>query len=249
MDMIFPSKTSAFRNRAAVISFYLLLSELIKNKLPLDTRFKNSLREFYINFQQQLKNEVEKGADAEDAELIVYQSKVNQAADSKDSISKRHQILVKRLSMFNSEFRKYLNLQDRDEEVINLQKKDTMKRLVDELMNSIHLINKSYSVKKDGDLFKITNNVLKCVSIISVPVTSRQEFKNFIDSMYKIIYEGSGSLRRVPKEFIEDSSIFFIIKYLRNDFFHDMEHGDGSEVEKKKKELFQFIKNMCSQKH
>jgi len=81
MNKIFPAKTSAFRNRAAVISFYLLLSELIDNSINLNDENREKPRKFYTDLQQKLKNEIEKGADAEDAELIVYQSRVNQAAD------------------------------------------------------------------------------------------------------------------------------------------------------------------------
>ena len=104
MNKIFPAKSSAFRNRAAVISFYLILSEMLTNKLQVDDNLRSKLKQFYIYFQQDLKNEIEKGADAEDTELIIYQSKVNQAADSKDSIVKRHQILRRRLVSFDQYF-------------------------------------------------------------------------------------------------------------------------------------------------
>ncbi len=235
MNVIFSAKTSAFRNRAAVISFYLLLSEMMSNKLQWDKKLRNRLKEFYINFQRNLKNEIGKGADAEDVELIVYQSKVNQAADSKDSILKRHQILRRRLVSFDSIFKKYLNLEEKDEEVINLQKKDNIKQLTDDSIDLITQINKSYSVKNNEDLFKMTTEALKCVRIISTPVASKEDFSKFIDSIYKLIYEGSGSLKRIPDKFIEDESILFNIKHLRTEFRHDIEHGSESDIKKKKK--------------
>lgn len=243
LDAIFPTKTSAFRNRASIISFYLLMSEMIQKKLQLNETLRNRLKEFYVNFQQDLKNEIEKGVNAEEAELIVYQSRVNQAADSKDSILQRHQILRRRLASFEPKFKEYLDLEEKDEEVIDLQKKDNIKQLTDDLIELITQLNKSYSVKNSEDLFKMTSESLKCISIVSTPVTSKDDFSKFIDSMYKLIYEGSGSLKRIPGKFIKDeSSILFDIKHLRTDFYHDVEHGKESDIKKKKKMIASIYK-------
>lgn len=235
MNRIFPSKTSAFRNRASVISFYLILSEMINHGLRLDNKLRNKLKQFYINFQQDLKNEIEKGADAEDTELIVYQSKVNQAADSKDSILKRHQILRRRLSSGESCFKSYLDLQEKDEEFVELQKKNNIKELTDDSIDLIATINKTNSAKTGKDLFKMTTESLKCVRIISTPVSSKKEFEEFIGAMYKLIYEGSGALKRIPENLIKEDSVLFDIKHLRTDFFHDVEHGKEIDIMKKKK--------------
>jgi len=238
MDKIFPTKTSALRNRAAVISFYLLLSELTDSGLNFNKDNREKLRKFYIGFQQILRKEIEKGADAEDAELIVYQSRVNQAADSKDSILGRHRILRRRLINFGLNFEGHLDVPEKDQEIIGLQKKDNIRNIVDGVIDLVSQINKSYAIEnEDINLFKITTESLKCVKIISAPVSSKDEFKEFIDSLFKLIYEGSGALKRIPESLIKDDSILFDIKHLRTGFFHDIEHGDKKEIPKKKKTI------------
>lgn len=234
MDEIFDSRTSAFRNRASIVSFYLLLSELASHGAELNIEFGQKLKKFYVQFIRDLQNEIQKGADAEDAELIVYQSKVSQAADSKDSILKRHQILKRRLIIYNENFMKYLDIHETDEEVVALKKKDNINNLTDSCIELVTSINKIYASKNKEDLFKITTEVLKCYSIIRTPQNSQTDFKNFIDSLYKILYEGSGSLKRIPDELIVDNSVFFDIKHLRTNIFHDIEHGKESSIEKKK---------------
>jgi hypothetical protein len=242
MDQIFDSRTSAFRNRASIISFYILLSELEKNKAELNADTGLKLKKFYIQFIRDLQNEIQKGADAEDAELIVYQSKVNQAADSKDSILKRHQILKRRLIGYDEFFKKFLEISKEDDEVVELKKKETIKELTDSCIELTTSINKIYASKNQRDLFKITTEVLKCVSIINTPPDSREDFKNVIECLYKMFYEGSGSLNRVPNNLLVDSSIFFDIKHLRTDVSHDIEHGKESDIERKKQTISNIYK-------
>ena len=249
MNKIFPAKTSAFRNRAAVISFYLLLSELIDNSINLTDENREKLRKFYTDFQQKLKNEIEKGADAEDAELIVYQSRVNQAADSKDSILKRHQILRRRLINFDSDFKNYLDVLEKDKEIVELQKKENIKQLTDDSIDLLSQINKSYVAKHGNiDLFKMTTESLKCIRVISTPVSSKDEFKKLVDSLYKLIYEGSGALKRIPESLIKDDSILFDIKHLRTDLFHDVEHGNEKKIIKKKETIASIYTKYANKK-
>lgn len=249
MDKIFPTKTSALRNRAAVISFYLLLSELTDNSLNFNKENRKKLRKFYIDFQQILRNEIEKGRDAEDTELIIYQSRVNQAADSKDSILGRHGVLRRRLINFDSNFKNHLDILEKDEEIIELQKKDNIKQLVDDVIDLISQINKSYATKHGYiDLFKMTTESLKGVRIISTPVSSKNEFKEFIDSLHKLVYEGSGALKRIPESLITDDSVLFDVKHLRTDFFHNIEHGDKKEIIKKKKTISSIYSRYTNKK-
>lgn len=248
MNTIFQTKTSAFKNRASVISFYLLLSELFKNKIKLDEKLRKTLKDFYVNFQQELKNEIEKGAKATDTELIVYQSKVNQAADSKDSILKRHQILRRRLILFNESFKDYLPLEEKEEELTELQKKDCIRQLTDDIIEKITGINKAYSINNQEDLFKPTSEILSCLKVISTPVTSKEEFGTFIDSMYKLFYEGSGSLNRIPKDLIKEDSILLEIKHLRTEFRHDIEHGNRKDIEHKREIISEICKKYTGEK-
>jgi hypothetical protein len=55
--------------------------------------------------------------------------------------------------------------------------------------------------------------------------------------LYEIVYEGSGSLNRIPNQFKNENSILFAIKSIRSDLRHDLEHGDPKEIASKKKRL------------
>lgn len=73
------------------------------------------------------------------------------------------------------------------------------------------------------------------------PVNSKQDFENFIDALFKIIYEGSGSLARIPPQMIDPDSIGLTIKHLRNEIRHDLEHGKETEVIKKKQRFSNIV--------
>lgn len=233
LDKIFQSKTSAFKNRSSVISFYLLIAYMLDKGINMENK-KNILKEFYINFQNDLRKEIEKGANAKDTELLIYQSAVNQAADSKDSIEKRNRILLKRLSQFDVPLKHLLDTSDR--EIVELKSKDNLRQLSDKIIDLISEVNKSYSLKNldEGDLFKLTDSFIKSITKFNTPIGSKNEYKDFIDALYKIFYEGSGTLKRIPDSFKKDDSVFFDIKHLRTDCFHDYEHGDNKDIKRKK---------------
>jgi hypothetical protein len=75
-------------NRASVVSIYLLVEELIINN-QLDEK-QDAIRNFYAMFLHDVREEVRLGLDATSRFLLSYQSRVIQAADSKSSITDRH---------------------------------------------------------------------------------------------------------------------------------------------------------------
>lgn len=239
IDKIFHNKTSAFRNRSSVVSFYLLIAYLLDKGIKIEKK-KNILRDFYINFQNNLRKEIEKGAEAKDTELLIYQSAVNQAADSRDSIEKRHSILLKRLSQFDTSLKHVLETSDK--EIVELKSKDTLRQLSDKIVELIPDVNKAYSVQNSakGALFKLTDSFIKSITKLNAPIGSKNEYKDFIDALYKVFYEGSGALKRIPDSFKKDDSVLFDIKHLRTDCFHDYEHGDKKDI-KRKRELIASI--------
>lgn len=248
MDRIFDKKTVAFRNRASIISFYLLLSEILKkNNKTTKTQLKK-LKKFYINFQEDLRNEVEKGSNATDTELIVYQSNVNQAADAKESIFKRHKILIKRLIQYDRSYIELLGLSEKELQVMNLSGKNDIKQLSNQCLTTMYSINKIFNSKKEEDLFKLTTEVLKGITSISTLVKNKQDFKDCVDSLYKTFYEGSGSLKRIPRDLLLDKSVFLDIKHLRTDLFHDIEHGKPKEIKKKKNVITKIYKKYTGKK-
>ena len=98
LDRVFPKKTSYIRNRATVASlFWFILSE--REKFSLIGKEK-IVGEFFREFHEELHSQIKLGKDATDAELLSYQTAVIQAADTKDSIIRRHSILVSRFKKF-----------------------------------------------------------------------------------------------------------------------------------------------------
>ena len=72
LDKIFIEKSNVLRNRALIVSFFLLLNTLQEKGLEIDESARNTLRKFYEDFYTKLQSEVEKGANATDAELMIF---------------------------------------------------------------------------------------------------------------------------------------------------------------------------------
>ena len=98
LDVAFQTKTPEIRNRASVVSLFLLVSQLLKEYAI--SGKEQMVRDFFVDFQAKLSAEVARGPQAKDMELIDYQTAVIQAADTKESIEKRRKILMTRFLLF-----------------------------------------------------------------------------------------------------------------------------------------------------
>jgi len=233
---MFDSKTSELSNRSSIISLYLLVSNFID--VPSLQNKKLALKEFYIHFLQSLRAEVQKGPLAKDTELLLYQSAVNQAADSKESIQRRHDILMKRLINYDSDFEKFTEKDAIINRLSALEKERDIRSLCSDLIVLIGDCNEILASKSKEEIFKITSKLLKKVTDLQKIANTQESFGNFIDALYMIFYEGSGSLNRIPAVFkANDEFIGFVIKFIRADFRHDLEHGEQKDIENKKARL------------
>ena len=248
VDKIFTYKSEIFRNRALIISFFVLIMTLQDHKLKLTKNTREILRKFYEYFYTKLQSEIEKGSSAKDAELIIFQSKVSQDADSKESIQIRNDILSRNLIFYNNMFRDFLETSELDAEYTKLKVAGTTKTQADKCFELIANLNKIYSTDKGIDIFKITSEVIESFPRLGNLVQHSEDFKLFIDSAYKIFYEGSGTLNRIPDSFKDDNSIFIEIKHLRTDFFHDIEHGNPSAIRNKKQSISKIYTKYCAKK-
>lgn len=239
-DKIFSNRNKVFRNRALIVSFFVLLKSLMDKGFKPNESTRNLLKNFYDHFYSKLQAEIDKGASATDAELIIFQSKVNQDSDSRESIQIRNNILSRNLLLYNELFRKYLDTSEIDNEYNQLKIARDTKILADSCLEHVASLNKVYSTNNGEDLFKLTNDLIISLPRIGNTINLKEDYKNFIDASYKVFYEGSGSLKRIPDPFKIDNSIFFDIKHLRTDLFHDVEHGKSHEIQKKK----QIISNV-----
>lgn len=62
------------------------------------------------------------------------------------------------------------------------------------------------------------------------------QFGQFIDWMFKYVYESSGELKRI-KDRVGIPPVTMTIKLIRNFYFHDLEHGEAKEIERKHKRV------------
>jgi len=88
LDLIFGVRAAEITNRASAVSIYFLVEEMFAAK-TLDGK-EDLIRDFYLEFLNQLRNEVKAGIDAKNRFLLLYQSRVIQAADTKAALIDRH---------------------------------------------------------------------------------------------------------------------------------------------------------------
>jgi len=88
LDEIFGVRAAEITNRASAVSIYFLVEEMfIESTLH---GKENLIHDFYLEFLSQLRDEVRLGIDATNRFLLLYQSRVIQAADSRTSLTERH---------------------------------------------------------------------------------------------------------------------------------------------------------------
>ena len=101
-----------------------------------------------------------------------------------------------------------------------------------EMQNHIYRLNKRYSAKHGEDMFKFTNESAKALSNLDSPATSKPQYGDLIDSLYFLIYEGSGACKRLGVRVLEFA---MDIKFLRTALRHDVDHGSEKEIAAKLK--------------
>ena len=244
LNRMFGSKVSELSNRASIVSLYLLVSDLLE-KTSLKGKEK-TIKEFYIDFLRKLRSEVQKGSLAKDTELILYQSAVNQAADSKESIQRRHDILMKRLVEFDSDFEQFTEKDAIADRLEALEREREIRTLSNDIVLLIGECNEISFSKSKKEIFRTTTKMFKRIADLDRIASTKDDFGNFIDALYEIIYEGSGSLNRIPESFKKNGFIGFVIKFLRADIRHDLEHGTEKEIKKKKARLTKIYKKYIS---
>lgn len=156
---------------------------------------------------------------------------------------------MKRLVEYDSDFEQFMKKDEIAGRLSALENEKEIGNLSNDVFGLIGECNSIGSSNPAKEIFKITNNMFKRISDVDTPVITKDDFGNFIDALYEIVYEGSGGLSRVPASVKKDESIVFTIKFVRADMRHDLDHGDAKEVAKKKERLAEIYKayaNMTS---
>jgi hypothetical protein len=233
MNRIFPTKTSVLRNRASIVSFCYLVSK-VQDTGEL-RKMEKRLGDFFEKFSKDLRAEVEKGQKATDTDLIEYQLAVSYATSERESIEKRNEVLIKKLILFDPSFAHSFLKEGPSEKSIE----DKVITLAKEIGDLVYKWNETYRAKVGEDVFKATNETLKGLRLIGDPIKDQESYGQFIDALYKVIYEGSAAGARLGPTLPD---IAKDILTLRTDLRHDVDHGKKSKIRAKEKRLANTIK-------
>lgn len=224
LNKSFEQKAKVIRSRANTMSVCMLATRVVSQALNADTG--KEFCSFVNHFFQKLAEEVEKGVKSRARDFLRYQQAITAGSTGGDSIKERIRILTKNLAAYSPKFSKLLGAyQDSSEEAIRgIQDLTTVSREL------VYNVNRLYSAKHGEDLFKMTNEAVAALQRIQQPARDIEKFGAFIDALYFLVYEGSGSCKRLPQpppEFSTD------VKFLRTLFRHDVDHGDEKDVASK----------------
>jgi hypothetical protein len=232
MNRIFPNKTSALRNRASIVSFCYLVSQIQETGQL--RKMEKRLGDFFEKFSSNLRSEVEKGQKATDTDSIEYQLAVSYGTSERESIEKRNEILIKKLILFDPSFAYYFLREEPSEKSIEKQ----VLTLANGIGDLIYKCNETYRARAGEDIFKSTNETVKGLRLIGDPVKDPESYGQFVDALYKIVYEGSGAGSRLGSPL---PAIVSDIITLRTDLRHDVDHGKHSKIRAKEKRLSETV--------
>ena len=104
-------------------------------------------------------------------------------------------------------------------------------RLGSAIGSAVTDLNDRYSAIHGKDLIKMTTRTTKALLDIGTPISSLDGYKQLIDNLYFLLYEGPGGrLANRPQSF-ED------IRQLRTGVRHDLDHGKAGQAGKKRKKV------------
>lgn len=115
------------------------------------------------------------------------------------------------------------------------------------IASKLQYINDLRTAAGEEPMFKPTNKTYTAIPCLTSSFSVDQNtFGNVIDSLYMLIYEGSGNAKRIL-EVLNDTecSPLWDVKHLRTDCRHDVEHGSDNDIKKKKNNIGKAYKTIC----
>lgn len=225
LEKAFPENCRYIGNRANTLSICMLGSRVASQNLDSDTS--EVFREFVESFFYRLSTEVEKGVKSKEKAFLRYQQAITSGSTGGDSIRERINILTTSLAQFSQKFSTLLgSYPEAGDEIVS-----DISDLATTARELILDINRRYSGQKGEDLFKMTTESTASFLKIAKPIRDIGQYGEFIDSLYFLIYEGTGNCKRLPSpppEFSMDA------KFLRAGIRHDVNHGEKKDIAKKK---------------
>ena len=223
LDLVFPTRDTRLRNRTIVQSvstFVLSMTSLESAELRA-----RDLMKFIDFFLEELGRQVELGHDATDKDFILFQRTIN--ANVKSGPQMRQDILVRKLIMRDPTFQDLFTSESMAKSGLGKE----IGRLGEAIGSEVTSVNHQYAAIHGEDLFKMTNRTTQALLRIGTRVDNLDDYKEFIDHLYFIIYEGPGSRLEERPEAFEDISL------LRSDLRHDLDHGRPGKAAKKRRNI------------
>lgn len=220
-----PSDCKMVRNRANALSVCMLASRVYAQNLTSNSA-PEIFRDFVQTFFSNLSDEVQKGSKAVDKELLRYQQAITAGSTGGDSIRARIAILMSRLAAHSPKFTALLSSYQEAQDAARVALEDThsaVRRLIYE-------VNTQHASTNGQDCFKMTTKSSKALDDLGISCRNVETFGDFIDASYFLIYEGSGSGKRLGEptpDVVEE------IKCMRADIRHDLDHGKEKAAAKK----------------
>jgi hypothetical protein len=229
LDLIFPDRSPALRNRSTVQSFATLTAKIVAARK--DQEMEQRLHSFFERFGRQLSAQVELGQRATDQDYLEFQRTLS--ANVKAGPRTRHQILLRKLLLFDPNSVELLG----PDSIAESGLRADITRLGESIGSLIEKVNDRYSAANGQDLFKATNKTTAAIGRIKKPIADYDSYKTFIDDVYFIFRESIGQrLGGNPPQSFAD------VNDLRTAIQHDVDHGKASTVAAKRRKLGQTFR-------
>ncbi len=228
LDVAFPERSSALRNRSAVLALLRLSGRLVDSGVTLKRA--TEVGRYFENFAASVRKEVEKGPAARDADLLAYQASITSNLTSGSVIRIREGILLKWLVLHDPTFAEQLM----GPIGIGPALVEDVNNEAAEIESLIEKVNEAYAGRNGSDLFKATNKIIGALARLPNVVRSRADYGDLIDDLYFLVFESTGGGKRYLSgmpEFADD------IRSLRTQMRHDVDHGKKGKAAKKRREL------------
>ena len=137
----------------------------------------------------------------------------------------------KLLQIFSIKYKKGYTKESRD--LYEQSKLSTIQKKSKYITKTIISYNKNSYLVNQEHFIKPTNSVLEIMcSLSDIIVDNEDDFKKFIDYLYKLFWENN------VKNYAKNKELDFI-NNIRRYYYHDLEHGKNTDVKKK----FKYVKD------
>lgn len=223
-----PAAAQITRNRSTTQSLINLAARLVEHVAAPTNH--GSFGKFAQHFSDELAEQIELGQDATDQDYLAYQRTVN--ANVKSGPLRRHQILIRKLFLFDPSFTASFS----KAEFSGSHIESSIREVARELREIVPDLNEAYSSSTGHDLFKITTKVSKSLNAISEVAKDSSSFATVISQLYFVFKESIGKkLQSLPSSFVD-------VNDMRIGMQHDLDQEGPTAAAKKKEAHGQVFK-------